>query len=298
MENKIPADYFANNCFFHIWSDYGIAIPTVTDLHAAAPNSIGTASSPNSDGSAAATTSFAPPTAPVAPGPAATLAHLLSQADLKLEQQDTAYWKQEEDGVFYVSSCYYVLSRRHIPFGPANRYDSVFEHIWKAEVPLKVKAFRLRSFLNKIPTKDLLLNRGILNSSSNLDCVLCEELNETLLHSFLLCRNVAIVWKEMAEWIGLNFNSIDDFKENFWYWSNFCRAKKVKRGIEGIVWLAIIWSIWLCRNDIVFNNSSWNSKDVEWSCKALIWRWSYIGKITHSNYNFYEFSNNSLFYLN
>ncbi|XP_058741406.1 protein NRT1/ PTR FAMILY 4.2-like [Vicia villosa] len=310
MENKIPADFFANNCFFHVgighsisfwhahwledgilkdllpylyivsvlqdasigamggwkdgcwtWGDLGIA--TATDFLAAAPVSNGTAAAPNSDGSAATTNSFVLPTVLVTPGSAASLAHLLSLFDLKLDQQDSAYWKHEDDGVYSVSSCYYALSRRYIPFGPANRHDTVFEDIWKEEVPLKVKAFGWRSFLIKIPTKDMLLNRGILNSSSSLDCVFCEEVDETLLHSFSLCHNVAIVWKEMAEWIGLDYNCFDNFKENLWYWSNFCRAKKVKRGNEGIVWLAIIWSIWLHRNDIVFNISSWNSRDVD-----------------------------------
>src|SRR4051812_17103843 len=115
--------------------------------------------------------------------------------------------------------------------------------VWKAEVPLKVNAFGWRSFLDKIPTKDLLLKKCILLSSSSVDYVLCEEVNETLIHSFLSCRNVNIVWKEMSELIGLTFNCFEDMKENFWYWSNFFRTMKVKKGKEGIIWLAILWSI-------------------------------------------------------
>ncbi|XP_058759378.1 uncharacterized protein LOC131632655 [Vicia villosa] len=142
--------------------------------------------------------------------------------------------------------------------------------IWKVEAPLKVKAFSWRCFLNKVPTKDSLLSKGILNSSSNLECTFCDEFHESLYHSFLSCRNANIVWREMSDWIGMTFKSILDFKEDFWYWSSYCRAKKVKRGKEGIVWLGIIWSLWLCRNDIVFNNSTWNSRDVVRSCKTLI----------------------------
>lgn len=77
----------------------------------------------------------------------------------------------------------------------------------------------------------------------------------------MLCLNTVIVWKEMADWIRLPFNCFLDLKEIFLYWSSFRRAKKVKRGKEGFVWLAILWSLWLRRNDTVFNNSTWNSRD-------------------------------------
>ncbi|XP_058749790.1 uncharacterized protein LOC131622764 [Vicia villosa] len=195
------------------------------------------------------------------------LLQLFSAATVSNYQSDSIFWQHEEGDVFTVSSCYNVLCRHYIPFGPDNCYDSAFFAIWKVEVPIKVKAFEWRCFVNKISTKDSLLSKGILNSSSNLECVFCDDFDESLNHSFLLCRNVVIVWKEMVVWIGMCFNSILDFKENFWFWSYFCHFKKVKREKERIV-----WSLWLLRNDIVFNNSSWNSRGVVWSCKALIWR--------------------------
>ncbi|XP_058765712.1 uncharacterized protein LOC131639232 [Vicia villosa] len=224
------------------------------------------------------------------------LKSILSNATLCADKQDFATWAPEKNGVYSVASCYYWMNRRLYSFGPTNRLDYIFSEVWKMEVPLKVKAFGWRCFLNKIPTKDVLLKRGII-LDSDVKCVLCEESIETLFHSFFNCRYVAIVWKEMADWIGMSYFCFEDLKENFRYWSNYVRAKKVKKGKEGIIWLAILWSIWLRRNEIVFNNSSWNSRDVVWSCKALIWRWSFIGKITRANCNFFEFSNNPLLYL-
>ncbi|XP_058747131.1 uncharacterized protein LOC131620130 [Vicia villosa] len=216
---------------------------------------------------------------------------------LRPDSPDTARWQHGVDGIFAVSSCYNWLNLQHIPPGPDDRFHSAFSAIWKVEAPAKVKAFGWRCFLNKLPTKDSLLRKGILNSSSNLECAFCGDCHESLLHSFLSCRNSVIVWREMSDWVGMNYQSFTNFKEGFCHWSSFCRKKKVKKGKEGIFWLAIIWSLWLRRNDIVFNNASWNSRDVVWSVKALMWRWSFIGKITHSYCNFYEFSNNPLFYL-
>ncbi|XP_058783249.1 uncharacterized protein LOC131657919 [Vicia villosa] len=237
-----------------LWGDIGIALPTIFDVVAAISSA---------DTGAA-------PSAPVLAAEWAELVQLLTAAVVTVNQPNAASWKHDGDGAFSVSSCYNLLCRKFIPFGPTNCFDFAFVAILKVEVPLKVKASEWRSFLNKVPTKDALLIRGILNSSSNLECVICKDFYETLQHSFLLCCNAAIVWMEMSGWIGLSFNNILDFKESFWYWSSFCRAKKVKRGKEGVIWLAILWSIWLHRNDILFNNSSWNSRDAVWNCKTLI----------------------------
>ncbi|XP_058726906.1 uncharacterized protein LOC131598307 [Vicia villosa] len=178
---------------------------------------------------------------------------LLAEATLSPSRADSARWKILSDGHYTVASCYHFLCSFYVPFGPANRFDSAFLDIWKLDAPLKVKAFGWRCFINKLPTKDSLLNKGIISNTSNMECVFCADYNESLLHSFLSCRNAGVVWREMAEWIGLPFKVGFDFKEWFIYWSSFCRSKKVKVAKVGIVWLAILWSLWLRRNDIVFN---------------------------------------------
>lgn len=121
------------------------------------------------------------------------LIQLMAAAPLLSSQPDAASWQQGEDGIFSVSSCYTTLSRNYIPFGPENRFDLLFLAIWKVEVPTKVKAFKWRCFLNKVPTKDSLLKRGLINSTSNLKCVFCNDFDETLHHSFLFCRNTVSV---------------------------------------------------------------------------------------------------------
>ncbi|XP_058753997.1 uncharacterized protein LOC131627181 [Vicia villosa] len=174
---------------------------------------------------------------------------------------DQVKWRPTEDGLFSVLSDYTALSKR-------------------------------------IPTKDLLATRGILPLSTNLFCVFCNEIAESSSHSLLSCRNAVVVWKQMSEWLGLDFSMAVDFKGSFSSWRSLCLRKKSKKGKAGCAWLAIVWSLWLCRNGIIFNNTEWNETDVIGGCKALLWRWSFIGKITQFNCNFYEFSKNPLLYLN
>ncbi|XP_058726842.1 uncharacterized protein LOC131598240 [Vicia villosa] len=171
-------------------------------------------------------------------------------------KSDGAVWKLEQDGMFTVASCYLSLCKNYIPYGPVNRFDSAFKDIWKVGVPLKVRFFGWICFLNKVPTKDSLWRKGILSNTLSIDCVFCENCNESILHSFLLCRNAGIVWREMAEWIGIPFKLGVDLKDSFLTWSSFCHAKRVKSRKTGVVWLATLWNLWLRRNDIVFNDGS------------------------------------------
>ncbi|XP_058784243.1 uncharacterized protein LOC131659016 [Vicia villosa] len=172
------------------------------------------------------------------------------------------------DHYFSVSSYYKALCKTHIPLDPANRFDLAFSLMWKIDVPLKVRAFRWRCFWNRIPTKDLLNHRGILPPSTNLLCAFCNVLPEFSCHSLLDCQKVVGVWKEIAGWLGLPHVVNVGFKECFLSWRNSCLFLKFKGGEEGCAWLAVLWSLWICRNDIFFKEGEWNARDVSWNCKV------------------------------
>lgn len=180
---------------------------------------------------------------------------LLSEDVPSDARADKVAWLLSEDRCFSVSSCYGALCHRYFPFGPTNSYDYVFSSIWKADVPIKVKTFGWICFINTIPTKDLLACRDILPYSSNLACVFCDEFGESLAYSLLLCQKVEVVWMEMENWLGLFFNKEIDLKESFWKWSSLCAHKKVKRSKLSCIWLAIVWNLWVCRNDIILKNT-------------------------------------------
>lgn len=77
-------------------------------------------------------------------------------------------WLYDNEGVFSVSSCHRIINAEHIPYGPLDRNNLSFKCIWKMDVPMKVKAFSWRCFINRILTCIALKNRGIISNSSNL----------------------------------------------------------------------------------------------------------------------------------
>ncbi|XP_058741002.1 uncharacterized protein LOC131613339 [Vicia villosa] len=213
---------------------------------------------------------------------------------LASQQADKARWLYENNDRFSVSSCYNAINSVHIPFGPMERNDLSYKLIWKMEVPMK--AFSWRCFKNRLPTRVGFEHRGIISNSNN-PFSFCGLLAETIDHLFLECVVATLVWKDMAEWIGWKEVKFDSLKDSYMKWHRYCNLKKVRKGKEGVLWMAICWNMWLVRNGIVFRNDSWNINDIVWSSKILAWRWIVIGKISLTNCNFDNFNKDPMFFL-
>ncbi|XP_058741775.1 uncharacterized protein LOC131614168 [Vicia villosa] len=114
------------------------------------------------------------------------------------DTSDDILWNISKDESFSVSSCYEHYAGRRNLFGPLNKNDGALVLIWKLKVPSKIKAFGWRLFVNRLPTKDLLVNRRIALSLENTKCVFCGIDPESRGHSFFDCKMVEVVWKEIA----------------------------------------------------------------------------------------------------
>lgn len=95
---------------------------------------------------------------------------------------------------------------------------------------------------NKLMTKDNLLKR---NNVKPLYCALCEE-HESINHMFFDCVVAKVNLNELSEYckvhIGCNYESV----AKFWI------SSKKKNAVLNSVVVATLWSLWNCRNDIVF----------------------------------------------
>ncbi|KAF1896371.1 hypothetical protein Lal_00034069 [Lupinus albus] len=48
---------------------------------------------------------------------------------------------------------------------------------------------------------------------------------------------------------------------------------RIKAPLKGVIWLAIIWAIWLSRNDLIFNNVTPSPQQILDSAKVKLWLW-------------------------
>jgi hypothetical protein len=156
-----------------------------------------------------------------------------------VDEQDKFVWKLTTSGVFSVKSMYEDLMNDHTPY--------LRKYLWKLKIPLKIKIFMW--FLNNkvLLTKDNLAKRKWKGCTK---CCFCGA-QETVEHLFIVCPFAKLLWRmvhfayalppptNITNMFGNWLNGVDKTSKN-----------RIRIGVS-----ALCWSIWRCRNDIVFNKS-------------------------------------------
>jgi hypothetical protein len=152
---------------------------------------------------------------------------------------DVFRWTIRSDGKFSVSSMYQSLLDSDII--PHN------SHLWKIRVPLKIKVFLWLVYRESILTKDNLVKR---NWHGNGKCCFCND-HETVQHLFFDCALAKFIWRIIHLACGLSPPT--SIRNTFGAWVRNIKPSHRQLIFAGIG--AMLWAIWLSRNDITFNKS-------------------------------------------
>jgi hypothetical protein len=153
---------------------------------------------------------------------------------------DRFVWKLTPNGVFSVKSMYEDCMNDNTPY--------MKKYIWKLKIPLKIKIFLW--FLSKkvLLTKDNLVKRRWTGCTN---CVFCGE-QETVEHLFIACPLAKLIWRTVT--FTHDLPPPTNITNMFGNWLN--GVDKPSKALIRIGVLALCWSIWRCRNDIIFNNKT------------------------------------------
>ena len=153
---------------------------------------------------------------------------------------DAFNWNLTTSGIYTVKSLYADLLNGH------TRYFS--KYLWKLKIPLKIKIFLWFLHRKVLLTKDNLVKR---RWSGCTKCVFCHE-NEMVQHLFISCSFARNIWRLLH--FTFNISPPTNIANMFGLWLNGIDSKTKARIRIGVS--ALLWSIWNCRNDIVFNKSN------------------------------------------
>ena len=130
------------------------------------------------------------------------------------------------------------------------------------KIPLKITVFAWYLRRGVILTKDNLVKR---NWQGNTKCVFCHH-DENIKHLFFHCNFARSIWSAVQ--ISSNLYPPRSVANIFGNWLNGVDAKyKILIRMGAI---AIIRSLWLCRNDKVFNDKNHSFLQVIYRCTATI----------------------------
>ena len=154
------------------------------------------------------------------------------------EEENEFKWELDPTGVFTVKTHYRGLINQNVP----NRNKK----LWKLKAPLKIKIFLWYLKRGVILTKDNLAKR---NWQGSQHCCFCHE-NKTVQHLFFDYRLTRMVWATVhAAWGLCKPTNIANL---FSGWLNGIPKPYKPLILVGVA--ALCWSVWLCRNAVIFYN--------------------------------------------
>ncbi|KAK1384947.1 hypothetical protein POM88_022682 [Heracleum sosnowskyi] len=134
-----------------------------------------------------------------------------------------------------------------------------WKFIWKLKIPPKVQIFMWKLHHGMLPVKALMQSR-MRNSLANQNCCRCPD-TETVLHLFWQCPFAFDIWKWLFEWWGLPSFRIGSDIPTMWDFYR-CFRDRITQEVWKTTLGACVWTIWLERNQGVFNNTFASLKNI------------------------------------
>lgn len=100
----------------------------------------------------------------------------------------------------------------------------------------------------------------------------CVEEMESMDHLIFNCNKTMMIWKMVYRWAGFDVVLPAVGKQHFAQHRGLVRGKKLKKNWM-VIWFSTIWSIWLARNGIVFNDETFDSIQLLHLIKFRAWNW-------------------------
>ena len=175
-------------------------------------------------------------------------------------------WSADQSGQYTARSAYIVM-RGDIS---EETEGGVFQELWKLKLPSKISTFAWRLLKDRLPTRVNLRRRQVEVEDST--CPFCRNMEESAGHLFFQCSRILPVWWESLNWTNIVGVFPLNPKQHFLYHIG---------GLEGGVranrwkwwWLALTWTIWKHRNNVIFSNATFDANKVLDDALFLLWTW-------------------------
>ncbi|GKU91337.1 hypothetical protein SLEP1_g5224 [Rubroshorea leprosula] len=180
------------------------------------------------------------------------LMEIIQGIQLRKGVKDSWRWAHDKGGNYNVKSAYALLARDEALEG-----RKLLKKCWNPTIPSKVCAFTWLVLQHRIPCKINLIKRNITKNGEEDKCGLCKKYSEDTNHLMLECDFVYSLWMKCAKWWGVSHVMHQDCKAAFDQHSGVTNA----RTSWLVIWFAVTWTIWVARNDAIFNDKQANVED-------------------------------------
>ncbi|WOG86222.1 hypothetical protein DCAR_0205423 [Daucus carota subsp. sativus] len=145
-----------------------------------------------------------------------------------------------------------VLARKYLCDEPSTNMlnAAMWNKVWQLKAPPKTILFLWKLVGGFLPT-NLLLSQRL--HDFNPQCRWCTNAPESITHIFWECDLARWTWSYVQSWWSIKEVHFSKFGFNLCYILSLFKPKFIKCIWELVV-VAALWSIWLGRNELIFNN--------------------------------------------
>jgi len=134
---------------------------------------------------------------------------------------------------------------------------TIVDDVWHRYILAKVSLFVWRLLRNRLPTKDNLMRRRVIQATDIACAYGCDD-SESANHLFLLCEIPNLVWLHVQNWICVFTVSPCHMREHYTQFTSMAGMPRRSHYVFKVIWFVCVWMIWKDRNNRVFKNTGSN----------------------------------------
>ena len=190
-------------------------------------------------------------------------------ADFVLQENTIDRWRWILDPIngYSVRGTYQYLTS---PALPVER--GLSDMVWLKHVPLKVSVLVWQLLQNKLPTKDNLVRRMVLQHADTA-CVGGCSCMESAVHLFLYCDIFGSLWHLIYQWVGISFIPPASVADHFHQFGQLAGLPRFAHSYFQLIWHTSAWVIWKERNNRIFQHKAQDLTQLLESVKVMSFLW-------------------------
>ena len=177
---------------------------------------------------------------------------------------DHRYWWPSRHGIFSVKSCYWLGKLGHVRAWRLQYGDQetpLWKDVWRVQGPPKLTHFLWRACKGSLGVMERLHRRHIRETAV---CPICDDTSETIFHSLFQCKYAQAAWQVSPFRYIIDNLPVSSFEEAFSWLKKSCSCDELR------TICAILWAVWFCRNQQIFENKILDAPSVAGNFVKLV----------------------------
>ncbi|KAL7212853.1 hypothetical protein ACSBR2_015530 [Camellia fascicularis] len=202
---------------------------------------------------------------------------------LNEDLHDVVRWIASSSGECSVAS---VRNWFELNYGPSLLVPRL---LWNNVAPPKAQFMSWLAWRGRVKTTGFMQRLGVLGRNVENVCPFCSSAVEFVDLLFVQCPEIWKVWGSLLQWWNLSWVSPASVDGVLSWWLGTKHKKSVMK-IWRLVPVAMLWSTWRLRNDVIFNGGQPDMNELGESVKVRVGLWvkSSMPSVHYSVHQFVE----------